>query len=167
LTSAEEAAEWVRQSLPEKSRLRASDGAQVEAVFEAKLAQLTVFSTAAVQAQKANTVEPAAPPIREADLPSDVSKGSLHQKAVDKSALGLPEPRRVRDRDHSGQSQDIPAWCAVDFHRILIICVLRKAAHYRAKSVMGLLSRYAAVTTASSISAATKPVGGVALGSMC
>ncbi len=37
LSSTEDAAEWVRQSLPEKNRLRASDAAHVETAFEMKL----------------------------------------------------------------------------------------------------------------------------------
>jgi hypothetical protein len=100
LRSPEDAAEWVRRSLPEKGHLRASDAAQVEAVFEAKLAQLTAFSAAGAEAQEANTVELPASPTTEADFPSDESKGSFRQKVIDKSVLGLPEPRRVRDRDH-------------------------------------------------------------------
>ena len=44
LSSTDHAAEWVRQSLPEKNRLRAPDAAQVEAMFEAKLAHLAAFS---------------------------------------------------------------------------------------------------------------------------
>ena len=100
LRSHEDGAEWVRQRLPEKSRLRASDAAQVEAVFEAKLAQLTAFIIAGGEAQEANAVQRPVSPTSEEDLASDESKGPLRQKAIDKGVLTLPETRRIRDRDH-------------------------------------------------------------------
>ena len=100
LSSTEDAAEWVRQGLPDKNRLRASDAGQVEAIFEAKLAQLTAFSTAGAEAPEAAPNELAASPVSEADLQSDQSRGPSQGKAIDKSALTLPEPRRVRDREH-------------------------------------------------------------------
>ena len=43
LSSTEHAAEWVRRSLPEKCRLRTSDTAQLEAVFEAQTRTLGGF----------------------------------------------------------------------------------------------------------------------------
>jgi hypothetical protein len=98
LRSPEDAAEWVRQRLPEKSRLRASDAAQVEAVFEAKLAHLTAFSAAAAEVEDA--VGRPASPEPERDLQFDEAKARSHREAIDKSVLALPEPKRIRDRDH-------------------------------------------------------------------
>ena len=95
LSSPEDAAEWVRQRLPEKNRLRASDAAQVEALFEAKLAQLTAFSAAAAEVEDEHPVERSASAEAERDLQSDEAG-----EAVDKSVLALPEPKRIRDRDH-------------------------------------------------------------------
>jgi ERF superfamily protein len=100
LRSPEDAAQWVRQRLPEKSRLRASDAAQVEAVFEAKLAQLTAFSNGGAEAQEASAAERAASLTSEVDLQSDESRGPFRRGAIDKGVLALPEPRRIRDRDH-------------------------------------------------------------------
>jgi hypothetical protein len=57
LSSTEHAAEWVRQSLVEKTRLRTADAAQVEAAFEAKLAHLAAFYAAGAEGQRANSVE--------------------------------------------------------------------------------------------------------------
>jgi hypothetical protein len=88
----------VRQRLPEKSRLRASDAAQVEAVFEAKLTHLTAFSVAAAEVEDA--VERQASPEPERDLQFDEAKARSHREAIDKSVLALPEPKRIRDRDH-------------------------------------------------------------------
>jgi ERF superfamily len=97
--SGEQAAEWARQSLPEKNRLRASDAAEVEAVFEAKLAQLTAFAGPEVDIQDTASVERSAQDL-EAKSQSDDSSDPTHQKTIDKSALALPEPRRIRDRHH-------------------------------------------------------------------
>ena len=69
LSSTDHAAEWVRQSLPEKNRLRAPDAAQVEAMFEAKLAHLAAFSgTTGDKGQEANPVEGPTVPSSEADF---------------------------------------------------------------------------------------------------
>jgi hypothetical protein len=96
LRSPDDAAEWVRQSLPEKGRLRASDAAQVEAGFGHRLRLLS--STAAAEAQRADAVGREAS--AEAGLPSEDFRRPPHSKPVDKSVLALPEPRRIRDRDH-------------------------------------------------------------------
>ena len=100
LRSPEDAAAWVRQRLPEKSRLRASDAAQVESVFEAKLEQITAFRAAGANTQAANAVQQPASPTSEVDLQSDELRGPFRQGAIDKGVLALPEPRRIRDRDH-------------------------------------------------------------------
>ena len=100
LSSSEDAAEWVRQRLPEKNRLRASDAAQVESVFEAKLAQITAFRAAGATTQAASAVQQPASPTSEVDLQSDELRGPFRQGAIDKGVLALPEPRRIRDRDH-------------------------------------------------------------------
>ena len=97
LSSTEHAAEWVRQSLPEKNRLRASDAAHVEAMFEAKLADLAAFNT---DGQKENPVEGPTAQSSEAGSESGFSNDLPSRNPVDKSVLTLPEPRRIRDRDH-------------------------------------------------------------------
>jgi hypothetical protein len=100
LDSAEEAAEWVRQSLSEKNRLRAPDAAQVEAVFEAQLARLTAFGGPEVDVREASLVERSAAQVLKADPQSDDSTDPTRQTTIDKSALTFPEPRRLRDRHH-------------------------------------------------------------------
>jgi hypothetical protein len=84
----------------EKNRLRAFDAAQVKAVFGAKLAQLTALWAVAAEAQGIAAIKWPAFPDPEEDLSSNESRNSSHKKAVDKSVLTLPEPRRVRNRDH-------------------------------------------------------------------
>ena len=87
----------MRQSLPEKNRLRASDAAHVEAMFEAKLADLAAFNT---DGQEENPVEGPTALSSEAGSESDFSNDLPSRNPVDKSVLTLPEPRRIRDRDH-------------------------------------------------------------------
>ncbi len=85
LSSGEDAAKWAHQNLAAKNRLRASDAAQVEALFAAKLAKLEMS------------------PVQEAQVHISVGGPSSQAEtrtAIDKSELSLPEPRRVRDREH-------------------------------------------------------------------
>ena len=85
LSSGEDAAKWAHQNLAEKNRLRASDAAQVEALFAAKLAKLEMS------------------PDQEAQVHISVrgpSSQAETRTAIDKNELSLPEPRRVRDREH-------------------------------------------------------------------
>jgi hypothetical protein len=100
LRSPDEAAEWVRQRLPEKTSLRASDAGQVETVFEAKLMQLTAFHAGGANTQATNETHQPASPTPTFGLQSDELKSLLRQGTIDKRALALPEPRRFRDRDH-------------------------------------------------------------------
>ena len=85
LGSGEDAAKWAHQNLAAKNRLRASDAAQVEALFAATL---TKIGTSPSKNRHA--------PIR--------AQGEFNQASnrngIDKSELNLPEPRRVRDREH-------------------------------------------------------------------
>ena len=99
LSSTEDAAEWARQGLPEKNRLRASDAAQVEAAFEMKLAEVMASGDES-STQVRNSAEPSASSTPKTDLQSDRARGPSRQDRIDKSVLTLPEPRRIRDRDH-------------------------------------------------------------------
>jgi hypothetical protein len=86
LTSADDAALWAYRRLAAKNQLSATDAQQVEVAFAAKLA--------AILAQGAKT----------GDAATKRGAQTLAEKKnappIDKSALGFPEPRRVRDRDH-------------------------------------------------------------------
>ena len=84
LGSGEAAAEWAHQNLAAKNRLRASDAAQVEALFAATLTKIGT-----------SVQEPTAP-IR---AQSEFNQAS-NRNGIEKSELNLPEPRRVRDREH-------------------------------------------------------------------
>jgi hypothetical protein len=96
LASGDDAALWAHRSLPEKNKLIAADALQVEEAFQAKLAS---FATPAGDETQ--------PPTEVAQLLTargphrgKEPKGRARSKVIDKSVLALPEPRRVRDRDH-------------------------------------------------------------------
>jgi hypothetical protein len=85
LSSADEAALWAHQRLAAKNQLSAADAQQVEEAFATRLGF--------IPAENAKAGEAAA-----------TLKESLAEKTrtprIDKSVLGFPEPRRIRDRDH-------------------------------------------------------------------
>jgi hypothetical protein len=90
LTSSEDAGLWAYSHMAEKNRLTAADAQLVEEAFRKTLAALAVSMAE--------------------DSQSGGGAQTLHgrqrrrkrqtSKAVDKSALVLPEPRRIRDREH-------------------------------------------------------------------
>src|SRR5262245_61775659 len=83
LSSAEDAATWARQVIPDKNTLAAADAEQVEQAFQAKLANLI--------------------PRAEQDLIEGPRAGKRRQKPqirIDKTVLTLSAPRRIRDREH-------------------------------------------------------------------
>jgi ERF superfamily len=100
LASPDDAAKWVQQSLAEKNRLRASDAAHVEANFATKLAELATTGTDVAQAPQRSLTETRDCAAMEPNTNANHSNERAHSHASDKSALALPEPRRVRDRDH-------------------------------------------------------------------
>ena len=100
LGSGDDAAKWAQQSLAEKNRLRASDAAHVEASFETKLAKLATMGTEVAQAREQSSAEARDFPAMEPNTNANNSNERARSQAIDKSALALPEPRRVRDRDH-------------------------------------------------------------------
>jgi hypothetical protein len=82
LNSADEAAEWAHRIIGSKNSLVARDAGQVELGFQLKLSALT-------------TERPKAPESRKRRR-----RGRNRQTAINKTALALPAPRRVRDREH-------------------------------------------------------------------
>ena len=93
LGSGDDAAMWAHRSLSEKNKLTAADAQRVEDTFQARLANL-----ATGEAKLRQT--PAAPP-KTTDTPKAAKlERRARSKTIDKSALALPEPRRIRDRNH-------------------------------------------------------------------
>jgi hypothetical protein len=75
----ERATDWAQRSMAEKNRLLPADARRVEEAFQARLERLSV---------------------RTRDAEPQRTARSRRTKGVDKSALTLPKPRRVRDREH-------------------------------------------------------------------
>ena len=96
LATGDEAARWAKRRYPDKTkRLNEADAEHIDQCFRTKL-----LSFAAHDAEGANveiggtSAEPSALPNgRDAKKPKQ-------SKSIDKSSLPLPEPRRVRDREH-------------------------------------------------------------------
>ncbi len=92
----EEMAVWAHRCLAEKNRLTAADAGCVEELFQTRLTTLATGAADAHQAQEAVPEGLQGQHAREATRQSARPRSS----AIDKSLLTLPEPRRVRDRDH-------------------------------------------------------------------
>jgi hypothetical protein len=90
LSSSDDAALWAHRSLREKNKLTATDALLVEEAFETRVRTLATTEIS-------QTGEPQAR--RRANSPKERSKRA-HTTTIDKSVLTLPEPRRVRDREH-------------------------------------------------------------------
>jgi hypothetical protein len=93
INSAEEAANWAHRVLATKNSLTAIDAASVEQAFEVKLATLSPDT-----ADKAHIPQE----VKQHQMPSDEHRRKRRWplKGVDKTALALAAPRRIRDRDH-------------------------------------------------------------------
>jgi len=95
LACSDDAAIWAHRSLVEKNRLMAADAQCVEETFQARLAILVESGTD--NPQRAGEAEQ---PLTTRSPRSAKEPNRSRSKAIDKSVLALPEPRRVRDRDH-------------------------------------------------------------------
>ena len=102
LTSSDDAGMWAHRSLAEKNRLTAADAQRVEDAFQAHIK--TFASDAEDQPETGGQSAEPKPRALLCDLPKPASRKHSPAKriarGIDKSALALPEPRRVRDRDH-------------------------------------------------------------------
>ena len=96
LGSSDDAAIWAHRSLGEKNKLTAPDALRVEESFQARLTTLTTSAEASPDATSAARSASA----RHDGPTQGKRKVAPRTKTVDKTALALPEPRRVRDRDH-------------------------------------------------------------------
>jgi len=93
INSTEEAANWAHRVLGAKNTLTAADAACIEEAFRAKLA--TFATDGADGSEKPRETERP-----RAQRRSDRGKKQRRSTVIDKSGLALPEPRRVRDREH-------------------------------------------------------------------
>ena len=84
----DKAALWAKRSLPDKNRLTVTDAQRVEEAFQARLAGIAPVPERTEQARTVGTDK------------RQARKNRQTSKTIDKSVLALPEPRRIRDRDH-------------------------------------------------------------------
>ena len=84
LGSDEDASDWAQRRMADKDRLSATDVRKVEEVFQQRLLSLSPDP-----AETSPRRNPSGRPARSHQPPG-----------IDKSALTLPEPRRIRDREH-------------------------------------------------------------------
>jgi ERF superfamily protein len=89
LSSSDDAALWAQRWLAKKNTLVAADSRRVEEAFDIRIRTLAGVPTRTAQIGK--TTGGRSPKARERRNRS---------AGIDKSALALPEPRRIRDREH-------------------------------------------------------------------
>ena len=99
LDSADNAALWAHRNLAQKNRLTTVDAQLVEDAFRGKLESL---ATAGMKPDATDVLpDPASAPDPHSPPPDTHGpQVRTRRAAIDKSALSLSEPRRVRDRDH-------------------------------------------------------------------
>jgi len=90
--SSDDAAMWAHRCLGEKNKLTAADAQRVEDAFKTRLANLA--SGEVVQSKIL------AQPLTSQAQKAAKTGNRVQSEGIDKSALKLPEPRRIRDRDH-------------------------------------------------------------------
>jgi ERF superfamily len=97
LGSSDEAAIWAHKIFAEKNTLIAEDAQVLEDAFQARLEAIGVDGADPSKAEERNIASPRS---HEPNAPAEQLKRPRRSRAIDKSALAVPEPRRVRDRDH-------------------------------------------------------------------
>jgi hypothetical protein len=90
ITSTEEAADWAHRVLGDKNSLIAADAACIEEAFRAKLATFAIDGPGVLQQTECPHLQ----------RRSNRAKKGPRSNVIDKSVLELPEPRRLRDREH-------------------------------------------------------------------
>jgi hypothetical protein len=97
LSSGDTAAAWAHKSLADKNKLTEADAQAVEEAFRARLEALVIGNKDPSVAAAPNSAALAA---HEPNVRRSRPKRRKRPHAIDKSVLAMPEPRRLRDRDH-------------------------------------------------------------------
>jgi hypothetical protein len=96
LGSSDGAATWAHKVLAKKNTLLAKDALVLEEAFQARLKAIGVDGGDPSKAEERNVARPP----NEPNKPGAKRESRRRSLAIDKSVLPMPEPRRVRDRDH-------------------------------------------------------------------
>jgi ERF superfamily len=97
LGSNDDAAIWAHKILAEKNTLIAEDAQILENAFQARL---EAIGADGAHPSKVEERSVASPRPYEPNATAEKPKRRRRSRAIDKSVLAVPEPRRVRDRDH-------------------------------------------------------------------
>ncbi len=93
LHSSDDAAIWAHRSMKQKNALATADAQMVEEKFQAKLMVLKApFDDSSLRESEESVGA-------EASIEEQLST-TARRNGIDKSVLSLPEPRRIRDREH-------------------------------------------------------------------
>ena len=147
---------WALRCLGEKNTLTAADAKKVEEAFQAKLATLVAHEPASAPADSERPDVLATSCLEDTD-------NRPRSKTVNKSVLALPEPRRIRDRDHVKSVAETPVSFAVDSLQTPTTSDSRKTAHWGARSAMSSPCLCAEAIIARSTAPAMKSHGGAKL----
>jgi len=104
LTAAEEAFVWARDRLPTKNSLQLADAELVDEAFRSKMSPFenSEFSAGAMSSSAEENDAPAqTSDSRPTRRRRKALRDSPEPAVIDKSALPIPEPKRVRDRAHT------------------------------------------------------------------
>jgi Putative HNHc nuclease len=97
LGSSDDAATWAHKILAEKNTLIAEDAQVLEDAFQARLEAIGADGADPFKGEGQNLAPPTP---RERNEMLDKPKHRRRSQAIDKSVPPMPEPRRLRDRDH-------------------------------------------------------------------
>ena len=100
LTSSEAVTIWAHRILGAKNNLTASDARRVEDVFQAKLATLGIDDSSGLEVTTLSSAADSAGTPSALKSPAGKPNEKPASNGIDKSALVLSEPRRIRDKDH-------------------------------------------------------------------
>ena len=91
--SEDEAARWAHRHLPEKNKLNDRDAEHIEETFRARLSSFAIDHVEEMAELTGNAQASGVTNVRR-------RKAKATTLCIDRSALGHPEPRRIRDRQH-------------------------------------------------------------------
>ena len=99
LRSGDDAASWAHRILPVKNTLTSDDAGLIEQAFGLRITALESTGDSNAPTSAPTVAQPeTAPPER----PRRVRRTASDPSSIDKSALAIPEPRRIRDKAHIG-----------------------------------------------------------------
>ena len=102
LGSDEEAALWAHRRLTEKMKLTKDDAQSVETAFKKRLAAVAASGGGDMGAGLSKGQSRSGRPVAYSEARAS-ERAKRRSKGIDKSVLALPEPRRIRDREHVRQ----------------------------------------------------------------